>query len=822
MKKFSPLLYLIAAIIITAGIIIINPFPKTLQPENLSTSVLSDINSHDYKEAIEFISSRDIVQGYSDGTYKPDNTINRAELLKVVLESNLETDYLKTFSSQNCFSDVPANSWYTKYVCAAKEEGIVQGYEDGTFRPERAVSFVEALKIMTIAYGLPYPESSGAWYKESVNDASEKQIIPPDTIAFDQSFTRGQMAEMLTRFIKFNEDTLDEYLEEDENSLTFEDIEIRESNIDLTLSSDSTDQITVTPNLNIPPRQLIPYVSKDECKNRICGIGADGIIEELCADEYSDLTNVDREEIYDLFMALEKLNGNAYSDQTKYLTAHLIFSLLPTEDSPTISSLLIAFPKIFTAHAETFGEGHLDEFMAQIEADITRIKGDCPAEGFENYSFTAMCSVHDFYKENSIYSKQYAEMGGPCMTNNAGAIEFYQPNMITLNYMSSKNDFINGIASSDQISCSFSCGSYNCPKYTDEEAARKGCNNAIYVPFLAYDSINKIPAKVMLEEYGNMATECELRGDGCKLNKDSCDFTTRQYEGRDYESVLWSCCCSCAPDNEDFSNSDYDFSQTDYRGDDLLEDLLELIDTNPPVDQSDDNNVDVWIPGGDAVVIIDATALCGGETCSANETCCNSTCVNTNADEENCGSCDVTCDTSNGYSCQSGNCECADGLTSCDGVCVDLDTDENNCGECDNVCYSDETCTDGACEQDTANSVTVQFDCTLENIYYSEFSAWENYIDYDTFAIDPITYEKTYRVIDPDLHTESAGVTSGICTGVEGNTLPICQDPITNEAILTTHLATYKTYSFDDYTIEEINADVNALWSNMVYYQPCL
>lgn len=824
MKKFSPLLYfIVVAIIITAGVILLNSSPKTLQPETLSSSVLSDIQNHDYKEAIEFISSRDIVQGYSDGTYKPDQTINRAELLKVVLESNLVTDYLETFSSQECFSDVPANSWFTKYVCAAKEEEIVQGYEDGTFRPEKAVSFVEALKIMTIAYGLPYPASSEAWYKESVNDASEKQIIPPDTIAFDQPFTRGQMAEMLARLIKFNEGTLDEYLEEDETSLTFEDIEIRESNIPLADDTQTGPEIL---NLNIPYRQLIPYVSKSECRDRICGLGADGVIEELCVDEYSDLTNADRTEIYDLFVALEEIDGNAYSEQVKYLTAHLIFSLLPTEDSPTVSSLMLAFPEILTAHAEVFDAGNLSAFMAQIEEDFLRIRENCPSEGYENYAFSAMCSVYDFTKENSTYSKQYTESGGPCMFNNAGQIEKSNPQIASLSYRSSKNDFINGITSSDKISCSFSCNSYNCPKYTDEEAERKGCNNAIYVPFLGYKTKAQIPSRALLEEFDNMATECELRGEGCKIEKDSCDFTEREYEGHQYPGILWSCCCTCSPKRDDFESTTHELSQDGYRGDDFVEILLELVDTDPPVDQSDDDDdTDVWIPGDDdeddSDDDVDASALCGEETCSASENCCNSTCVNTNTDNENCGNCDVTCDTSNGYSCQSGNCECDDGLTSCEGECLNLNTDEDNCGECDNVCYSDETCTDGVCELDYGDSITVEFHCTWDPVYNDEFSTWEYFVTYESFAIDPVTYLPLYASPHPGLYPDSSGSTNGLCTGTEGDFVPRCQNPETSEVVDTSNYAYYKTYAYSDHTVEEINADITALWENLLHIDLC-
>lgn len=169
------------------------------------------------------------------------------------------------------------------------------------------------------------------------------------------------------------------------------------------------------------------------------------------------------------------------------------------------------------------------------------------------------------------------------------------------------------------------------------------------------------------------------------------------------------------------------------------------------------------------------------------------------------------------------NCGCDDDPNCCDGIIVDLQNDDENCGECNNCCAElgeNCSCVEGECECESGDSVTIQFDCILENIYHSDFGIWENAITYEAFEIDPDTYERRYANLNPDLETEWSGSTNGMCQQ-EGDTTPICQDPITNQAVLTTHLATYKTYSFDDYTTAEINADIGALFENSVYHQPC-
>ncbi|MCK9185895.1 S-layer homology domain-containing protein [Candidatus Gracilibacteria bacterium] len=190
----------------------------------------TDVNqAHNYSKAIDFITEKGIVNGYPDGTYKPYQTLNRAELLKIVVEAVYENEF-ESFAFENCFSDVPAGEWYTKYVCFAKNNGIVVGYQDGTFKPEQKIIFVEAAKITLKGFGINYSEMS-PWYKDLVVKASEKNLIPLSVTYFDDDFSRGQMAEMITRILKYNDGTLNAYLGEKANTrATYEIMEKNTNN----------------------------------------------------------------------------------------------------------------------------------------------------------------------------------------------------------------------------------------------------------------------------------------------------------------------------------------------------------------------------------------------------------------------------------------------------------------------------------------------------------------------------------------------------------------------------------------------------------------
>lgn len=156
----------------------------------------SDIENHKYKAAIEFLQRNHVVNGYDDGTFRPDAEINRAELLTIIIGQNYSD-----LRPKRCFPDVKWSAWYSKFVCKGKELGIVSGYKDGTFQPNKNVNFVEALTVLLRAYKIPVDTAGKVWYEDSLRQGREMNIIPPDIKSNDAEITRGQMAEIMMRFM---------------------------------------------------------------------------------------------------------------------------------------------------------------------------------------------------------------------------------------------------------------------------------------------------------------------------------------------------------------------------------------------------------------------------------------------------------------------------------------------------------------------------------------------------------------------------------------------------------------------------------------------
>ena len=163
-------------------------------------AAFSDVTeSHTDVDGIIYVQEHGIVQGYADGTFRPDASINRAEFTKIIVGALFAPEGGK------CFSDVN-DEWFASFVCAAKTKGIIGGYPDGTFKPSQNISFAEAAKIIAAAFGgVPKGEFS-VWYEPFVRKLATANAIPVSIGSFDKLVTRGEMAEMIYRLHAKNTD----------------------------------------------------------------------------------------------------------------------------------------------------------------------------------------------------------------------------------------------------------------------------------------------------------------------------------------------------------------------------------------------------------------------------------------------------------------------------------------------------------------------------------------------------------------------------------------------------------------------------------------
>lgn len=159
------------------------------------------VDNSDNSKAIDYISNLKVINGYSDGTFRSNANISRAEFIKIAVLAKKSSDFSGTGS--DCFKDVKAGHWFSPYICYSKGEKIVKGGLDGRFLPENSITIVEASKILIKVFSdANVLEDGKYWYSSYISYLADKNYIPTSIHYTNQNITRGETAEMIWRMME--------------------------------------------------------------------------------------------------------------------------------------------------------------------------------------------------------------------------------------------------------------------------------------------------------------------------------------------------------------------------------------------------------------------------------------------------------------------------------------------------------------------------------------------------------------------------------------------------------------------------------------------
>lgn len=158
--------------------------------------VPSDVKGSEYETAVQVLMALDIVTGYPDGSYKPEDVVTRAEMATIIVRT-LGLEDSSSYMSKSGFIDMDGH-WADKYVAVISGKNIVKGYPDKTFKPNEKVSYVEAITMIIRALGYVdgCDDLIGNWPVNYVSLAEDLDII--DGIKDDnEKSDRGIVAKMI-------------------------------------------------------------------------------------------------------------------------------------------------------------------------------------------------------------------------------------------------------------------------------------------------------------------------------------------------------------------------------------------------------------------------------------------------------------------------------------------------------------------------------------------------------------------------------------------------------------------------------------------------
>ncbi len=155
-----------------------------------------------FSNAIYTLVAEGVINGYEDGTFKPDATITRAEFSKLLAVSSAPRGTMFTATTTQ-FSDLADSSspsaWAIPYVSYAVGIKAINGYEDGTFKPTNPVTYGEAIKMIvcTLGYGAVVDTTLTPWYQGYINIAMQIGLTKGAMSVGDNPAPRGLVAQLI-------------------------------------------------------------------------------------------------------------------------------------------------------------------------------------------------------------------------------------------------------------------------------------------------------------------------------------------------------------------------------------------------------------------------------------------------------------------------------------------------------------------------------------------------------------------------------------------------------------------------------------------------
>ena len=169
-----------------------------------------------FNEAVTLLAELGIVQGQGDTLeFKPDDRVNRAEILKMALNSfardtsDYYFDELRGDDFTSPFNDTGESEWYFPYVLSGVAYDFVEGYPDGTFKPDQKINRVEALKLALESAGivLSQVKIGEQWYTPYMNWAVRNGLYEGIGFLAEEEISRAEAANIIAKVVEVVENS---------------------------------------------------------------------------------------------------------------------------------------------------------------------------------------------------------------------------------------------------------------------------------------------------------------------------------------------------------------------------------------------------------------------------------------------------------------------------------------------------------------------------------------------------------------------------------------------------------------------------------------
>lgn len=169
----------------------------TVPAEAAAVTKFSDVSDSYTATAVETLRLMGVLDGYGDGTFRPDTVLNRAQFCKMAVYAMDGSGELGRYSTVTIFPDVKPSHWASAYINMAARKGIISGFADGKFKPGQTVTAGQAVTILMRGLGYKDEDMGGVWPQSYMAEAQTNGLLKSTGITSAYAgLTRAQAAKL--------------------------------------------------------------------------------------------------------------------------------------------------------------------------------------------------------------------------------------------------------------------------------------------------------------------------------------------------------------------------------------------------------------------------------------------------------------------------------------------------------------------------------------------------------------------------------------------------------------------------------------------------
>lgn len=162
----------------------------------------SDVTDRNTIMAVESLRLMGVLDGYNDNTFRPGAALNRAQFCKMAVYAMHGQEELGLYSTVTIFPDVKPSHWASAYINMASRKGIIAGYPDGRFHPERTVTVGQAVTILLRMLGYEDKDIGGVWPASYMAVGATVGLTDGVGANGNATLTRGQAAQLFLNLLR--------------------------------------------------------------------------------------------------------------------------------------------------------------------------------------------------------------------------------------------------------------------------------------------------------------------------------------------------------------------------------------------------------------------------------------------------------------------------------------------------------------------------------------------------------------------------------------------------------------------------------------------